>query len=108
VNETIALRIGNAVAQEMNDALSTANLTKFCATLYLDNNWPMKLVEFETPNKEKRFFKLTFRVLPTEGHHEAYAEVKLVKLSNCNYILGRRRQNSASMERILPSIVVQT
>jgi hypothetical protein len=71
----MALRIGEAVAKSMNDALRNANYSTVCADLYVDEEWPMKLVEFKTPDKAKRFFKLTFRVLPSEGHHEAYAEV---------------------------------
>lgn len=71
-------KIGSAAARYMNLKLEEEKFDEVCEKLYLDLEWPMtKLIEYDTswPRKEKRFFKLLFRVLPGNGIYEAFAKV---------------------------------
>ncbi|CAD5228129.1 unnamed protein product [Bursaphelenchus xylophilus] len=67
-NETeFGYRIAQFMVDKMNQALTFHNHTHLCSTLELNKKLPIEVEEFE-PELRFNAFKVTFKVLPGEGH----------------------------------------
>ncbi|CAD5221623.1 unnamed protein product [Bursaphelenchus okinawaensis] len=67
-NETeFGHRIAGFMVDKMNEALVKHNHTSLCVTLKLNKDFPVELEEFE-PDLRFNAFKVTFKVLPGNGH----------------------------------------
>ncbi|KAI6220896.1 hypothetical protein M3Y99_01585800 [Aphelenchoides fujianensis] len=75
-DETIAVRVGELAVEKMNEAVARSEFREECAPLSVDREHTAlaDVQEFERQG-ERRIFRVNFRVQPSGGLYDAFAEM---------------------------------
>ncbi|KAI6237923.1 hypothetical protein M3Y95_00315900 [Aphelenchoides besseyi] len=75
-NESIALRVAELAVTKMNDAVRRSEYKDKCSELTVDRNQTATLdIQEFNPQGERRIFRVNYRVEPSGGFYDAFAEM---------------------------------